>query len=80
MTKATAVAGLNAQQHIECMLEGALIFNRLGMRRKYGFFLYATVLLCIECDNFSFAQSLVSFFVDLVSSVLLKLLVLLMLL
>ena len=60
VTKATTVSGLNTQQQIECMLEGALIFHRLGMRRKYGFYLYATILLCMQCDNLTFAQSLVS--------------------
>ncbi len=45
---------------LQCILEGALIFHRIGLRRKYGFFLYIAALMSAENDNYSVAHALVS--------------------
>ena len=55
---AVSTQGLNAQQEIECTLEGGLIFNRLGLRRKYGLFLYVAALMSAENDQMHVAHSL----------------------
>ena len=59
--RAVAVPGLNSQQSIECILEGALIFHRIGLKKKYGFFLYIAALLSAENDNYSVAHALVCY-------------------
>ena len=58
---AIAVPGLNKQQQTEITIEGALIFHRLGMKRKFALLLYIAALLCAENDNFSVAQSLMQY-------------------
>jgi hypothetical protein len=58
---AISVSGLSPQQQIECMIEGGLIFQRVGLTRKHGFHLYAAALHCIESENFSLGQALVPF-------------------
>jgi hypothetical protein len=61
--KAASVVGLNAQQQIECILEGAMICYRLGMRRKYALFLYVAARMSAENENFAVAHALVFFFI-----------------
>lgn len=58
--RAAAARGLNGQQQIECILEGALVCRRLGMRRKYGLLLYVAGLMAVENENEAAAHALVS--------------------
>ncbi len=55
---AASIQGLNAQQEIECTIEGGLIFHRLGLNRKYGLFLYVAALMSAENDQMHVAHSL----------------------
>eukprot|EP01038_Epipyxis_sp_PR26KG_P004766 gene4766-6686_t len=59
--KASAVPGLNSQQHIECTLEGGLICHRLGMKRKYALFLYVAALMCADSGNYAVAHTLIHY-------------------
>jgi len=59
--KASSVPGLNAQQHIECTLEGGLICHRMGMQRKYALFLYVAALMCADSENYDVAHALVTY-------------------
>jgi hypothetical protein len=61
--KAVSVPGFNAQQQIECALEGGLICHRLGLWRKYAFFLFIAALMSADNDNYGVAQALVSEFI-----------------
>jgi hypothetical protein len=56
------VAGLNPQQQIECIIEVSLIFHRVGLQKKFAFFLFVAALLSAESNNFGFAHSLVRFY------------------
>ncbi len=58
--RAVAVPGLSTVQSIECILEGAQLFSRVELRRKYGFFVYIAALLCAENENYVTAHTLVS--------------------
>ena len=56
--RAASVPGLNAQQQIECTIEGSLICKHLGMQRKYALLLYTAALTCAENDNTSLGHAL----------------------
>ena len=59
LMRAVAVPGLNVQQQIETLLEGAMICSRLGMKKKYAFLLFLVALLSAESENRAVAYSLV---------------------
>ncbi len=63
--RAASVPGLNSQQQIECILEGALVCYRLNLRRKYSLFLYIAALMTAENGNNEMADALVSIIVTL---------------
>lgn len=59
--RAVSVQGLNAQQQIECVLEGAFICKKLGnMSRKYALLLYLAALMSAEDDNPLLALELIT--------------------
>ena len=59
--RAVSVQGLNAQQQIECVLEGAFICKKLGnMSRKYALLLYLASLMSAEDDNPQLALELIA--------------------
>lgn len=56
--RACSVPGLNVQQQIEVTVEGAFLFRRLGLKRKYALLLYLAGLMSAESDNHIIAHSL----------------------
>ena len=56
--RAVSVPGLNAQQQIECMIEGAFICKRMGLKRKYALLLYLSSLMSAENNNMKMAHAL----------------------
>jgi hypothetical protein len=57
--RAASLPGLSVQQQIDVTLEGALVCNRLGLKRKYAFLLYVVALLSAESENTAVAHYLV---------------------
>jgi hypothetical protein len=58
--RAVAVPGLNASQHLVCIVEGGLICKRLGLTRKYALLTYIAALTSSEGQTSDTARDLVS--------------------
>jgi hypothetical protein len=53
------IPGLNTQQQLECILEGALLCQGLHLPRKYILFVYMAAMMAMEGGNYDIAQALV---------------------
>lgn len=61
--RAVAVSGLSTVQQIECIVEGSLIFKRLGMTRKCALLSYIAALMSSEGQTLEGTRDLVCYLI-----------------
>jgi hypothetical protein len=49
--RAISIPGLKPAQRIEVTAQGAIVFRRAGLRRKYGLLMYMASLMSAENDD-----------------------------